>query len=112
MSEFFESELVQNTIAELSELQQRLAVEMPYLPRMNYNQKVEHLTTLKSFLEKQKLFFFRISLSDDPAAIEMKDRLMDAAKMFGVQDEINTMDAFFNKLNDTIKQIEASIDKK
>ena len=40
MSEFFKSEVVQNTIAELSELQQRLAVEMPYLPRMNYNQKV------------------------------------------------------------------------
>ena len=36
---------------------------------------------------------------------------MEAAKMFGVQDEINTMDAFFAKLNDTIKQIEASIDK-
>ena len=41
----------------------------------------------------------------------MKERLMEAAKMFGVQDEINTMDAFFKKLNDTIEQIEASIDK-
>ena len=112
MSEFFESEVVRNTIVELTALQQQLASEMPYLPRMNYNQKVEHLTTLKSFLEKQKLFFFRISLSDDPAAIEMKDRLMDAAKMFGVQDEINSMDAFFAKLNNTIKEIEASIDKK
>ena len=111
MSDFFKSDQVQNSIMELTMLQQQLATEMPYLPRMNYNQKVEHLTTLKTFLEKQKLFFFRISLSNDKEAIEMKERLMEAAKMFGVQDEINTMDAFFAKLNDTIKQIEASIDK-
>ena len=103
--------MVQNSIMELTMLQQQLASEMPYLPRMNYKQKVEHLSTLKTFLEKQKLFFFRISLSDDPNAIEMKEKLMEAAKMFGVQDEINTMDAFFAKLTDTIEKIEASIDK-
>ena len=77
---------------------------------MNDDQKRKHLVTLKSFLEKQKLFFFRISLSDDPNAKEMQERLMDAAKMFGVQSEINTMDAFFAKLDSTIKQLEASID--
>ena len=110
MSDFFKSDQVQNSIMELTMLQQQLATEMPYLPRMNYNQKVEHLTTLKTFLEKQKLFFFRISLSDDPNAKEMQERLMDAAKMFGVQSEINTMDAFFAKLDSTIKQLEASID--
>tara|TARA_Y100001938_G_scaffold51958_1_gene72589 strand:- start:207 stop:542 length:336 start_codon:yes stop_codon:yes gene_type:complete len=111
MSDFFSSDMVQNSIMELTMLQQQLASEMPYLPRMNYKQKVEHLSTLKTFLEKQKLFFFRISLSDDPNAIEMKEKLMEAAKMFGVQDEINTMDAFFTKLTDTIEKIEASIDK-
>ena len=111
MSDFFNSDQVQSTIMELTMLQQQLATEMPYLARMNYKQKVEHLSTLKTFLEKQKLFFFRISLSNDNDAIEMKERLMEAAKMFGVQDEINTMDAFFAKLNETIEQIEASIDK-
>jgi len=111
MSDFFSSDMVQNSIMELTMLQQQLASEMPYLPRMNYKQKVEHLSTLKTFLEKQKLFFFRILLSDDPNAIQMKENLMEAAKMFGVQDEINTMDAFFAKLTDTIEKIEASIDK-
>ena len=36
---------------------------------------------------------------------------MDSTKMFGVQSEINTMDAFFAKLDDTIKELEESIDK-
>ena len=111
MSDFFTSDMVQKTIMELAQLQQQLVTEMPYLPEMDDEQKHEHLDTLRTFLEKQKLFFFRISLSDDPAAREMKDRLLDAAKLFGVQDEINTMESFFAKLDSTIKDIEASIDK-
>ena len=111
MSDFFKSDQVQSTIAELTALQQQLVTEMPYLPMMKPEQKKEHLRTLKSFLEKQKLFFFRISLSNDKDALEMKDRLMEATKMFGVNDEMNNMDAFFAKLDDTIKDLEESIDK-
>tara|TARA_B100001113_G_scaffold113114_1_gene91864 strand:- start:195 stop:530 length:336 start_codon:yes stop_codon:yes gene_type:complete len=111
MSDFFKSDQVQSTIAELTSLQQQLVTEMPYLPMMKPEQKKEHLRTLKSFLEKQKLFFFRISLSNDKDALEMKDRLMEATKMFGVNDEMNNMDAFFAKLDDTIKDLEESIDK-
>jgi|TARA_B100000131_G_scaffold38243_1_gene34698 hypothetical protein len=111
MSEFFKSDVVKRSIAELSGLQQQLVMQMPYLPIMKPEQKKEHLRALKTFLEKQKLFFFRISLSDDKDAIEMKERLMDSTKMFGVQSEINTMDAFFAKLDDTIKELEESIDK-
>jgi len=111
MSDFFKSDQVQSTIAELTSLQQQLVMQMPYLPIMKGEQKKQHLRELKTFLEKQKLFFFRISLSDDKDAIEMKERLMDSAKMFGVQSDINTMDAFFAKLDDTIKELEESIDK-
>ena len=111
MGDFFKSDQVQSTIAELTSLQQQLVTEMPYLPIMKPEQKKEHLRTLKSFLEKQKLFFFRISLSNDKDALEMKDRLMEATKMFGVNDEMNNMDAFFAKLDDTIKDLEESIDK-
>ena len=110
MSDFFKSDQVQSTIAELTALQQQLVTEMPYLNRMKPEQKKDHLVTLKTFLEKQKLFFFRISLSDDKEALEMKQRLIDATKMFGVDNEMENMDAFFEKLNETIDEIEASID--
>ena len=56
MSDFFRSEQVQNTIMELAQLQQQLVTETPYLPMMDDDQKRQHLVTLKSFLEKQKLF--------------------------------------------------------
>jgi len=110
MSDFFKSDQVQSTIAELTALQQQLVTEMPYLNRMKPEQKKDHLVTLKTFLEKQKLFFFRISLSDDKEALEMKQRLIDATKIFGVDNEMDNMDSFFEKLNETIDEIEASID--
>ncbi len=110
MSDFFKSDQVQSTIAELTALQQQLVTEMPYLNRMKPEQKKDHLVTLKTFLEKQKLFFFRISLSNDKEALEMKQRLIDATKIFGVNNEMENMDAFFEKLNETIDEIEASID--
>ena len=110
MSDFFKSDQVQHSIMELTALQQQLASEMPYLPLMKPDQKRDHLKTLKTFLEKQKLFFFRISLSDDKEALEMKQRLIDATKIFGVDDEMNNMDSFFEKLNETIDEIEAGID--
>jgi hypothetical protein len=110
MSDFFKSDQVQSTIAELTALQQQLVTEMPYLNRMKPEQKKDHLVTLKTFLEKQKLFFFRISLSDDKEALEMKQRLIDATKIFGVNNEMDNMDSFFEKLNETIDEIEASID--
>ena len=110
MSDFFKSDQVQHSIMELTALQQQLASEMPYLPMMNSDQKRDHLVTLKSFLEKQKLFFFRISLSNDKEAIEMKEKLIEASKLFGVDNEIDSMDAFFAKLNNTINEIESSID--
>ncbi len=110
MSDFFKSDQVQSTIAELTALQQQLVTEMPYLNRMKPEQKKDHLVTLKTFLEKQKLFFFRISLSNDKEALEMKQRLIDATKIFGVDNEMENMDAFFEKLNETIDEIEASID--
>ena len=40
----------------------------------------------------------------------MKERLMEAAKMFGVDDEIDCMEAFFKKLDSTIQEIESSIE--
>ena len=111
MSGFFQSDVVRETIVELTNLQQEIVMENPYLPMMKGEQKKEHLQKLKTFLEKQKLFFFRISLSDDKDAIEMKKRLMDAAKMFGVEDEVDSMDAFFKKLDNTIKELESNIEK-
>ena len=95
---------------ELEELQQNIFDELFSLPFASGNQKKEHLDKMKQFLEKQKNFVFRLSLSDDPEAVEMKERIMDSAKMFGLKDGDN-LNIFFEKMEESIQGLEKLLDK-
>ena len=110
MSDFFESSVVKNTIMELQEMQHKLVMQMSSLPIMSVKQRKSHLKEMKVFLEKQKLFFFRMSLVKDKEVDLIKQKLIESAKMFGY-DEIDDMNKFFDRLDKTISEIESSIDK-
>ena len=109
MSRFFDSEQVRESLKELDELQEKLFTQIMKIPFSDTDGKREHLETMKEFLEKQKVFIFRMSLSDDPEAIEMKERILDSAKMFGLKpgDSINT---FFNRMEESIEKLEKTLD--
>ena len=74
------------------------------------DEKKDYVKKLKLFLEKQKLFFFRVSLSDDPEAVQVKDHILDTAQMFGFK-EMTGMDKFFQQLDETIKKVEKDLDE-
>lgn len=109
MSRFFDSEQVRESLLELEELQQSIFDELFSLPFFDSKQKKEHLDKMKLFLEKQKNFVFRLSLSDDPEAIEMKNRILDSAKIFGLKPGDN-LNAFFEKLEESIQNLEETLD--
>jgi predicted transcriptional regulator len=73
------------------------------------NGKKEHLKLMKQFLEKQKLFIFRLSLSDDPEAVEMKSRILESAQLFGLG-ENGTVDEFFKILESQIEYLDKTLD--
>lgn len=110
MSKFFESEVVRDTVIELENMQRQLAKDLYNIASYSQEEKREHLKLLKAFLEKQKLFFFRVSLSDDPDAVMIKEKVLEAAKMFGYS-ELDGMDKFFEKLDETIQDLENSLDR-
>jgi hypothetical protein len=64
---------------------------------------------MKDFLEKQKLLFFRMSLSDDPEAKEVRDQILKNARMFGVVEGTSTED-FFKVLEKTIDGLAKMMD--
>ena len=68
MSGFFESEVVRNAIKEMEELQQEIIEATFSAPLMTPEQRREHIDLMKTFLEKQKNLYFRLTLSDDPEA--------------------------------------------
>lgn len=109
MSEFFQSDLVIKSMKELAEMQQDLIQQVLYVPYMTKEQKQEHLQLMKDFLEKQKNLFFRMSLSDDPEAQDVKEQIMKNAQMFGVMKDANTED-FFNALKKTIEGLAKMLD--
>lgn len=109
MSNFFDSEVVRKEMIEIDEMQNSLFAEMFYLPYFNKQERKEHLQLLKKFLEKQKLFIFRLSLSDDESAIRMKESILESAELLGFKKE-DGFDAFFKHLENIIEKLEKSID--
>lgn len=109
MSKFFDSEMVRESLMELEKLQEEIFGQMFQLPFFNKEQKREHIELMKEFLEKQKLFIFRLSLSDDPEAIEMKERIMESAEIFGIK-KSEGLDKFFSMMEGTIDSLEKALD--
>lgn len=109
MSRFFDSDMVRKSISELDNIQQKLFEQVLNLSFYDNEGKKEHLELMREFLEKQKLFIFRLSLSDDPEAIELKNRIIDSARMFGLA-ENGTVDDFFKILESTIESLEKTLD--
>ena len=109
MNEFFKSAQVRAALAELAEIQDDLAHTMSSPRILSDDEKKDYVRKLKLFLEKQKLFFFRVSLSDDPEAVQVKEHILDTAQMFGFK-EMTGMDKFFQQLDDTIKKDEKDLD--
>ena len=101
MTEFFRSAQVRAALAELAEIQDDLAHTMSNPRILSDDEKKDYVKKLKLFLEKQKLFFFRVSLSDDPEAVQVKEHILDTAQMFGFK-EMTGMDKFFQQLDDCL----------
>ena len=109
MSGFFDSEVVRESMSELDSLQEQLFVDMLRLPILDVEEKRDHLKMMTDFLEKQKLFIFRLSLSDDPKAIEMKEKVLDSAKMLGLK-KGQTINDFYDILQKTIDGLKKTLD--
>lgn len=106
MSGFFQSEIVREAIKEMEELQQKIMEDTFKAPMMTSEEKKDHVELMRTFLEKQKNLYFRLSLSDDPEALEMKQRIQDAAVFLGFEgDNVNELFAEMEETLDRLNKI-------
>ena len=110
MTEFFKSAQVRAALAELAEIQDDLAHTMSSPRLLSDDEKNDYVRKLKLFLEKQKLFFFRVSPSEDPEAVQVKEHILETAQMCGFN-EMTCMNKFFLQLDETIKKVEKDLDE-
>lgn len=108
MSGFFQSEIVREAIKEMEELQQQIIQDTFKAPLMNREEKKEHVELMRTFLEKQKNLYFRLSLSDDPEALEMKERIQDAAEFLGFKG--NNVNELFSEMENTLERLDKIAD--
>lgn len=109
MSDFFDSEIIQEELSEINEMQEKIYESFITFGNMSREQQLEHVEILSSLLEKQQVMYTRLSLSDDPKAIEMKDNLRKSVAMMGFPPETDML-TLFSSMNATIKSLKDYID--
>ena len=65
---------------------------------------------LQQLLEKQRVLYTRMSLSDDPEAKEMKDKIIDSAKMMGLEEGMD-ISYMFGNMEKLLESLKEEIDK-
>lgn len=107
---FFNSEFVRSELAEISELQEEIYTNIFKFPSMSKEDKLYHVSILQKLLEKQQVLYTRLSLSDDPEAVEMKENIIQSAQMMGFPPNTD-ISVLFNNMSQTIELMKEQIDK-
>ena len=106
MAEFFQSDTVRKEMRDIYEMQKELYDVILKFPYMSQEAKWEHIETLKELLEKQQIMWTRMSLSDDPEAMKMKERLIAQIEILGFGS--TDMGTIFSNMKDTLDRCSRS----
>jgi len=109
MSDFFKSKIIQEELNEINRLQEKIYGSLFAFSAMSREEKLNQIETLTILLEKQQVMYTRLSLSDDPQAIEMKENLRKSVSIMGFPPETD-MKTLFDSMNATIKSLKDYID--
>ena len=109
MSEFFESEIVRQELEEINELQKLIYGSLFSFATMNREDKLEHVEMLIELLKKQRIMYTRLSLSDDPEAIQMKEDLKRSIAVMGFP-EGTDIQVIFETMDQTIATLKKQVD--
>lgn len=109
MSRFFDSEFIQKELEEINELQDFLYESILTFEIMSREDKIEHIEKMTQLLEKQKIMYTRLSLSDAPEAIEIKDNLKKSLCLMGFAEDTN-INVVFGNMKKTIEALKQYLD--
>ena len=83
MSAFFDSEIIKEELGEINKLQEDVYGKLIHFHGMTYDEQIDHVDKLTELLDKQRVMYTRLSLSDDPDAVVMKESLNKTVTMMG-----------------------------
>jgi hypothetical protein len=109
MTKFFDSDIIQKELHEINELQEYIYKSILTFGMMSREDKLEHIEKLTELLDKQRVMYTRLSLSDDPQAVEMKENLRKSVALMGFPPETD-MSVLFNSMTKTIESLKKYLD--
>ena len=110
MSRFFDSDIIQEELKEINKLQEEIYGSILTFGGMSRENKLEHIEKLQILLEKQRVMYTRLSLSDDPEAVEMKEQLRKSVALMGFHPDTD-MGVLFNSMSQTIESLKQFVDR-
>ena len=108
---FFDSEVVRAEMTEIAELQEEVYSNVFKFPRMSKEDQLYHVEVLEKLLEKQRVLYTRVSLSDDPEAQKMKKEVEEGARKMGLPSNVD-LNILFANMNNMVEMMKNEIDKK
>ena len=110
MSNFFDSDIIQEELKEINKLQEDIYGSILAFGAMDRETKLEHIEKLELLLEKQRVMYTRLSLSDDPTAVELKENLRKSVALMGFPPETD-IQILFSSMNKTIESLKQYLDR-
>jgi len=109
MGEFFDSEIIRKELKEINDLQRLIYYKAASFGVLNREDKLEHIEMLGQLLDKQRVMYTRMSLSEDPQAVQMKNELLKSVELMGFPDGTD-VSILFNGMSQTIEKLKQHID--
>ena len=108
---FFNSDIVRAEMAEISELQEEVYSNVMKFHYMNDEDKIYHVELLEKLIDKQKILYARLSLSDDPEAKQMKEDIRKSATIMGLPKDMD-MSLIFGQMSQMVDLMKKQLDMK
>ena len=83
MSAFFDSEIIKEELGEINKLQEDVYGKLIHFHMMDHDEQIDHVSKLSELLDKQRIMYTRLSLSDDPEALIMRESLNKTVALMG-----------------------------
>lgn len=107
---FFDSELVQKEMQDIQDLHEKIYASMFAFSTLSKEDRLDHITCMEELINKQRILYTRLSLSDDPVAKEMKVNLEKTAMSMGMPDDMD-MNTIFNTMEEIIDKMKGKLDR-
>ena len=106
---FFKSDVVRAEMAQINELQEEIYTNVFKFPTMSKEDQRYHIEVLERLLDKQKVMYTRLSLSDDPEAKMMKDSIIQSAKSMGLPSNVD-VNLMFDQMSKMVEMMRGQLD--